>query len=247
MQQSNAYIIAFATGLTIVLGGLLSITAVSLKDRQQREVKLETRKQILSAVMNVEGKSKQELSEIYDKRIASITVNYDGEIIEDVVAEEVKVDKQYKLKPEDRNYPVFKFMSEADPNKLEAVIVPVYGFGLWDYIWGYVALEENLSTVKGVSFDHKAETPGLGARITDSEIQQRYQGKNIYDQSGELVAVKMLKGESNSEDKKDMNHIDGMSGATITGNGVNDMLKNYLTYYESYFKSLKGTSSMSSL
>ena len=245
MQQSNAYIILFATGLTIVLGGLLSITAVSLKDRQQMEIKLETRKQILSAVMDVEGKSKQELSEIYDKRISSITVNYDGEEIDGVAAENVKVDKQYKVKQEDRQYPVFKFMSESDPNKLEAVIVPVYGFGLWDYIWGYVALKDDLNTIQGVSFDHKAETPGLGARITDAEVQQRYQGKNIYNESGELVSVNMLKGENNPS--KNEHQVDGMSGATITGRGVNDMLKNYLTSYESYFKKLKGSSSLSSL
>lgn len=246
MQQSNAYIIAFATGLTIVLGGLLSITAVSLKERQQKEIELDTRKQILSSVMNIEGKSKQELSEIYDARISSITINFDGEVIEGVVAEKVKVDKQYKVKAEDRQYPVYKFMSESDPNKLEAVIVPVYGFGLWDYIWGYVALKEDLNTIQGVSFDHKAETPGLGARITDLEIQERYKGKNIYNNSGELVSVNMLKGENNPN--KDINHeIDGMSGATITGNGVNAMLKNYLTSYESYFKKLKGSSSISSL
>jgi len=246
VQQSNAYIIAFATGLTIVLGGLLSITAVSLKERQQKEIELDTRKQILSSVMNIEGKSKQELSEIYDARISSITINFDGEVIEGVVAEKVKVDKQYKVKAEDRQYPVYKFMSESDPNKLEAVIVPVYGFGLWDYIWGYVALKEDLNTIQGVSFDHKAETPGLGARITDLEIQERYKGKNIYNNSGELVSVNMLKGENNPN--KDINHeIDGMSGATITGNGVNAMLKNYLTSYESYFKKLKGSSSISSL
>ncbi|MEM1135697.1 MAG: NADH:ubiquinone reductase (Na(+)-transporting) subunit C [Bacteroidota bacterium] len=245
MQQSNAYIIAFAAGLTIVLGGLLSVTAVSLKERQKMEIELEKKKQILSAVMDIEGISKQELAGIYDERIKSIAVNYDGEIQTEIVPEDVNIEKEYKKKPEDRIYPVYKFINESNPDNFESVIIPVFGFGLWDFIWGYVALESDLSTMKGVSFDHRGETPGLGARITDAVVQERFKGKNIYNSSGELVSVKMLKSENNAN--LDENEVDGMSGATITANGVNDMLLKYLNSYQTYFEKLKAEKSISSL
>ena len=245
MQQSNTYIILFAAGLTIVLGGLLSLAAVGLKEQQQISIELDTKKQILSAVMDVQGQSKQDLAKVYENRIKSLAVNYDGEVQEGVVPEDIKVDKEYKKKPEDRVYPVYMYTNEGNPEKYDAIIVPVYGFGLWDYIWGYVALEDDFNTLKGVSFDHKGETPGLGARITDLPVQQRYKGKKIYNDSGELVSVDMVKGENHSNLGE--HEVDGLSGATMTANGVNEMLTKYLTAYQSYLKKLKGGESISSL
>ena len=108
--------------------------------------------------------------------------------------------------------------------------------GLWDWISGYIALESDLNTVKGIAFDHKQETPGLGARITTSEVQERYKGKEIFDGS-ELVSVSMVKGEGNPG--LSSHQVDGMSGATITGKGVNQMLEHYLECYTSYFEKIK--------
>ena len=105
----------------------------------------------------------------------------------------------------------------------------MFGNGLWDWISGFVALDKDLNKVVGVAFDHKAETPGLGARISSNEIQDRYKGKEIFDGLGNLVSVRMLKKENNSE--LNIHEVDGMSGATITANGLNDMLKNYLDCY----------------
>ena len=75
-------------------------------------------------------------------------------------------------------------------------------------------------------------------------MQARFVGKELYDDKGELVSVKMLKGESNSESKLDKHHVDGMSGATITGNGLNDMLKNYFKHYQSYFNKKGATATL---
>ena len=101
-----------------------------------------------------------------------------------------------------------------------------------------MALDSQLETVIGISFGHKAETPGLGARISDDPIvSERFEGKKIYDTSGKLVSVSMVKGEKGAA--LDDHHVDGMSGATLTGNGVNKMLLEYLNCYESYFKKVK--------
>jgi Na+-transporting NADH:ubiquinone oxidoreductase subunit C len=181
---------------------------------------------------------------IYNKRINSLVVNYKGEEIktdskgQPMVAEKVDVSKNYKLKPEERLFPVFKYISAEDSTNIEAYILPVYGNGLWDRIWGFMALDSKLETVKGMSFGHKAETPGLGARISDDPvIRERYEGKKIYDNQGKLVSVDMVKGEKGNP--LDEHHVDGMSGATMTGNGVNKMLKEYLNCYQSYFEKVK--------
>ena len=114
----------------------------------------------------------------------------------------------------------------------------MYGAGLWDAIWGYIALDTDLETIKGVAFGHAGETPGLGARITSPEIQDRYKGKKIYDTAGDLISVEMLRGENNAVSLLDDYHVDGMSGATLTARGVNDMLKNYFQHYMPFLKNI---------
>ena len=242
MRQSNTYIVIFTLITTVFVGGTLAVTSILLGPQQAKSIEFDTKSQILSAVMELSDKD--DVLGIYDKRIESLVVNFKGEEVktdakgQPLVAEKVDVAKNYKLKREERLLPIFKYISESDPNQVEAYILPVYGNGLWDRIWGFVALDNSLEVVKGVSFGHKAETPGLGARISeDPVISQRYEGKKIYDSKGKLVSVAMVKGEKGAP--LDEHHVDGMSGATMTGNGVNKMLMDYLTCYESYFKKVK--------
>ncbi|QCK14748.1 NADH:ubiquinone reductase (Na(+)-transporting) subunit C [Mangrovivirga cuniculi] len=130
-------------------------------------------------------------------------------------------------------FPVFKY-TEGEGDNVDAYIFPVYGNGLWNNIFGYIALENNLNVIKGVSFGHVGETPGLGARITNQDVKSRYNGKTIFSDGGELVSVTMVKGEGNPEEKLGPHKVDGMSGATLTANGVNQMLDAYLHYYLNY-------------
>jgi len=245
VQQSNTYIIVFSAVLTIVLGGLLSLANQGLKPMQQKSEELDTKKKILSAVTDLKGVKGNEVLEKYSQSIESIVVNMDGEKVEkdekgiDIVAENVNVAKNFKKAPEDRLYPVFKYHKAGDKDAVEAYIFPVYGKGLWGPIWGFIALDTDLNTIKGVSFDHKTETPGLGARITTKEISDRYTGKKVYDDSGDIASIVMLKGENNPSSKLDAHHIDGMSGATLTANGVNEMLVDYFLYYQGYMKKAK--------
>ena len=243
MRQSNVYVIGFSAGLTIILGGLLSFAALGLRPIQQEQVALDTQKKILGAVMDLQPTD--DVPAIYQQRIQSLVVNAQGEEVkeidgEPVVAEGIDVGKQFKLPPEDRLYPVYKLMSENNPDQVDAFILPVYGNGLWDNIWGYLALEQDLTTVRGAVFDHAGETPGLGARITSVEVQERFEGKKIYDDLGALVGISMVKGESGDPSIYGDNEVDGLSGATITAVGVNNMLRNYLTYYEPYLEKATG-------
>lgn len=245
MQQSNTYIIVFSAILTIVLGGLLSLANQGLKPMQQKSIELDTKKKILSAVTDLKGKKGKEVLEMYRNTIESFAVNIDGDIVEKgengttIIAENIDIAKSYKLLPEERLYPIFKYHTDGNKDDVKAYILPVYGKGLWGPIWGFVALETDLNTIKGASFDHKTETPGLGARITTPEIQHRFIGKKIFDEKGDLVSVSMLKGEHNVASKLDEHHIDGMSGATLTGKGMNHMLNDYFNYYKAYIKKAK--------
>ena len=243
MQLSNTYIIVFTAIMTIIIGGALSLANQLLKPAQTRAIKLDTRTQILNAVMDLqEG---DDILAIYDDRIDGFVVNISGdEITADskgnpILADKVNIIRNFKKKPEEREYPVFKFTSKDDPLKIEAYIFPVYGNGLWNNIFGFVALESDLNTIKGVSFGHVGETPGLGARITESEIEDRYIGKKIFDNQGKFMSVTMLKGEKKDPSMFGPHEVDGMSGATITARGLNAMLKEYLHDYEAFIKKIQ--------
>lgn len=252
MRQSNAYIIIFSAIMTIILGGLLSITSVGLKPLQDQQVELDTKRKILGAVMDISNlKTDQEVIDLYAKRVKSSVVDINAQPVETddrgnpMIAERINIQKNHKRTKEERYYPIFKVMNEMDPTKVEAYVFPMFGAGLWDWISGFVALEGDLNTVKGVAFDHKQETPGLGARITDLEVRDRFKGKEIYDDGGDLVSVTMLKGEANSGLTE--HQVDGLSGATLTAKGVNQMLEYYLSCYGTYIEQQKSGASVASL
>ncbi|XOV91399.1 MAG: NADH:ubiquinone reductase (Na(+)-transporting) subunit C [Bacteroidota bacterium] len=245
MQRSNTYIIIFSIVLTVILGGMLSLASVGLKPMQDKQIELDTKKKILGAVMDISSiKDPNEILALYDKKVESIVVDAKGNPIEKnqkgepIFAEKVSVQKNYRLKKEDRIYPVFKF--KADDGSIDAYVFPMWGNGLWDWISAYMAIDSDLNTVRGIAFDHKSETPGLGARIVTPEIQSRYVGKEIYDDSGDLVSIKMVKGEGNSGLTD--HEVDGMSGATMTGKGVNAMILQYLGCYQPYIDKVKSES-----
>lgn len=218
--------------MTIFFGTLLSFTRMKLGPIQKVQVEIDTKKKILGAVMDISTLSSDEVLELYNKKMSSVVLDILGNEVlasdgEKLTAEEINIQKNYKIEKNDRDYPVFMFSD--DGNTIDYYIFPMFGNGLWDWISGFVALDKDLNKVVGVAFDHKAETPGLGARISSNEIQDRYKGKEIFDGLGNLVSVRMLKKENNSE--LNIHEVDGMSGATITANGLNDMLKNYLDCY----------------
>jgi Na+-transporting NADH:ubiquinone oxidoreductase subunit C len=221
-----------------------------LKPRQQRSIELDTKQKILGAVVDIKKMKGAEILETYNKTIEGIVVDINGNTVEQdtdgnaVEASDVDVAKNFKKLPEDRLFPVYKYHQPGNPEDVEAFILPVYGNGLWGNIWGYIALDTDLNTLKGAVFDHASETPGLGARITAPDVQDRYVGKKIFDESGNLKSVAMLKGENNPSSALDEHHIDGLSGATITGNGVNAMLRNYFEYYDAYFQKIGNNKSV---
>jgi Na+-transporting NADH:ubiquinone oxidoreductase subunit C len=251
VQQSNTYVIVYSAVLTVILGLLLSGSAQILGPKQKEAIALDKKKQILGAVISAEeigAMTPAQVNEFYNSHISSTVVDINGKEVTDggVTAELVEIAKDYKKPADQRAYPVFIYHAEGDPSDVKSYVLPLYGAGLWDAIWGYIALETDMNTVGGITLAHASETPGLGARITEGEVQARYVGKKIFDESGELVAVQMMKGEG-KDYSSDVHKVDGMSGATITANGVNNMLKAYLGNYEAYIKAHSSNSAVAGL
>jgi Na+-transporting NADH:ubiquinone oxidoreductase subunit C len=231
--------------LTAVAALMLSFLATSLKPLHDMNEAIFNKRGILSAVQSafdteVKDMSDEQVATIFDESVEQIVLDMDGNTVEPSVllergykgelAEHVEMTKEKKRPEADRILPLFIY----NDNGTKYYIVSVIGSGLWDEIWGNVALEEDLNTVAGVTFDHKAETPGLGAEIKDNKIwKSLFTGKKIYN-DGVYTSVVVRK------NAKDPNfEIDAISGATITSVGVTEMLDRGIKYYEPYLNKLK--------
>lgn len=222
----------FAAIMVVIVGALLAFAATSLKDLQDENVKKEKMQNILASVGVVVEREEapNQFTSVIKEQLA---LKVDGSVDESAKAFDIDLKSELSKKVEEQRFPLY--VAEQDGKKF--YIVPLRGAGLWDAIWGYVALEEDLNTIKGTVFDHKGETPGLGAEITQKWFQDRFVGEKIMDQSGEIVGVAVAKG--NTSQAKDDNKVDAISGATITGDGVTAMIKERLSNYKNYFANKK--------
>lgn len=231
-SYSNTYIFLFSSIMVIVVAAILSVAAMTLQPMQKKNVEINKKQNILTSI-NLQSDAKSAES-LYDKYIQeSYAINSKGERVDGVNAFKIDMKKELAKKLEERNLPVF--VSTLEDSK--QYIIPVYGKGLWGPIWGYVSLKDDLSTIYGANFAHKGETPGLGAEIETKEFQEQFIGKEIYNNQGQFISVSVLKG--GTADPNSKYEVDGISGGTITSNGVDDMLKDCLSSYESFFKELK--------
>ena len=231
-RNSNGYTFMFAAIMVVVVGSLLAFAATSLKDLQDENIKKEKMQNILASV-GVVVEREQAPSQFTSVIKEQLALKIDGSVDESSKAFDIDLKNELSKKVEDQRFPLY--VAEQDGKKF--YIVPLRGAGLWDAIWGYVALEEDLNTIKGTVFDHKGETPGLGAEITQKWFQDRFVGEKIMNQSGEIVGVEVAKG--NTSQAKDDNKVDAISGSTITGNGVTNMIKERLSNYKNYFAKQK--------
>jgi Na+-transporting NADH:ubiquinone oxidoreductase subunit C len=228
--DSNSYTFGFATIMVVLVAALLSYAAIGLKPLQDRNIELEKQQNILNSVgVNVE---RDFAEEAYSKYINDeLVLNYKGEEV-DGSAFEIELSKEIKKDSSSQLLPLF--ISNIDDEK--QYIIPLRGKGLWGPIWGFIALEEDLNTVYGAVFDHKSETPGLGAEINQYDIfQKQFEGKTIFE-GEDFKSIKVVKG---GAPDNDYHAVDGISGGTITSDGVTDMLLERLNMYLPYFSKVK--------
>ena len=234
-KNSNSFTFTFAVIMVVVVGALLALTYSSLKPFQTENVRREKMQNILSA-MNVQV-SRDEAPELYGKYIVDTkVVDADGRPAEGD-AFELEALKQYRdekarvITADQMKYPVY--IANKDGRTL--YILPVVGTGLWGPIWGYVSVADDGRTVVGSTFDHKGETPGLGAEIATPIFTDQFPGKTFVDDRGDFTGIKVYKGGSQTTDP---HGVDGISGGTITSDGVDEMLRRTLAIYDKYLRTV---------
>tara|TARA_B110000444_G_C18851980_1_gene606537 strand:- start:16471 stop:17202 length:732 start_codon:yes stop_codon:yes gene_type:complete len=234
-RDSNAYTFLFSAIMVFIVAASLAATATSLQDIQAENVRKEKMQNILATIGVVVEREKA--PEVYTKYIIEeLSLLSDGTIDRGVDAFKLKLNLEIKKPINQQRFPLY--LAEVDSSQY--YIVPLRGSGLWDAIWGYVALEGDRSTIKGAVFDHKGETAGLGAEITQKWFQDSFTGEKVLNQNGDLVGINVSKTNNDPDgNDKDDNEVDAISGATITGDGVTDMIKERLQNYLSYFNSKK--------
>jgi Na+-transporting NADH:ubiquinone oxidoreductase subunit C len=217
--------------MVITVAAILSIVAMQLQPMQKKNVERNKKQNILLS-LNIES-TKDNAIEKYDQYITeSYVVNHNGEIKEGVEAFPVRLEKELEKQLEERNLPVYVGSKEGE----KVYVLPVRGKGLWGPIWGYVAIEDDFNTIYGTNFAHQSETPGLGAEIANRPFQKQFIGKKIFDESGKFVSVDVIKGDAPPAAE---HAVDGISGGTITSNGVDKMLKDVIGDYVPYLKKMR--------
>ncbi|MDF1571811.1 MAG: NADH:ubiquinone reductase (Na(+)-transporting) subunit C [Bacteroidales bacterium] len=236
-SYSNTYIFIFSVIMVVVVAVLLSFVAMQLKPLQDLNQEIERKEDILASVGEAEDVSDVKdknafIEQEFEKYIAdSYVVNFNGETVDrDAFEVTLNIKVQADKPVEERLYPVFVYTAEGGAHKY---IVPVRGKGLWGPIWGYMAFEPDMNTIAGAIFDHSKETPGLGAEINTNWFEEEFIGKKIFNEQGEFVSIGVLK---NAETANNPHAVDAISGGTITSNGLDDMLEDYLAGYVAHFK-----------
>ena len=233
---SNRYIFVFSTVMVMGVATLLSFVAEQLKPFQEKNVEIEKKLDILRSVgiaRDMEDVKDKDtfVEEAYEENITrSFAIDAGGETIQDVDAFKINIKAELARDPEERTLPVYVFV---DKDGTEIFIMPLEGKGLWGPIWGYISLEEDMSTIYGAIFAHAKETPGLGAEIDTEWYQEQFLGKRIFDDAGEFTSVRVVKG---GADPADPHAVDAISGGTITSVALQEMMEECLGNYETFFK-----------
>lgn len=236
MQQTNWYTLLFAFGMSAIVALGLTSMREAWKDRQKANELLFNKTQILNSVMEVTPDT--DVEAVFDEKVKGFLVGNDGQMGDANTVKALEVSSPLELKKVQEageELPVYTFENDKGETRY---IIPTFGAGLWGWISSFVALESDRNTIAGISFDHETETPGLGAKIKDDPgFYIDFKGEKIINADGAVVGVLVRKGNNDplNSDKSD-HTIDAISGATITGDGVEEMLQSDLARYESFLK-----------
>lgn len=238
-KESNGYTFGFAIAMVVVVGAVLALIAMATKPFKDTNDEVKKKMDIVKALLpkdeseKINRKNAEEEFAKYVNLENALVIDLNGKKKEGKEAFDVDIRKENRdktLSEEDKNYPLF--IAEIEGKK--AYIIPVVGKGLWGPIWGNVCLDEDMRTIKGATFDHKGETPGLGAEIKQAFFIKGWLGEKVSNEDGEFEKFEVVKDKSGTKDKK----IDGITGGTITSKGVEEMVNRCLQPYTKYFQNL---------
>ena len=247
-MHSTNYIVGFVAIMTTIVAIVLTALFLGLKDKSDQNAAIFNKRAILSAIKGQLEKdpkdmSDEEILEVFNSKIEQVTLDMSGNEVPATEiealgykggqAENIDMKKEKKKPEEDRVLPLYIF----DTGSEKIYIISVRGNGLWDEIWGNIAIDSDLNTIVGAAFDHQGETPGLGAEIKDNpSFPNMFKGKKIYDESGKYLSVVGVKG---GNTKSNPHKVDVIAGATVTSDGVSEMMVRGIKYYEPYFNKIQ--------
>lgn len=235
-MHSNSYILRFVLIMTTVVALLLSVVYFSFKERSAVNEAVFNKRGIIAAINDylptpVSKMSDEQVLELFANNMNQVVLDMSGNVVDSLMAENINLAKERKKPESERLLPLYVY----DANGQKYYIMSIRGNGLWDAIWGSIAVKSDFSTVVGASFDHTGETPGLGAEIKDNPaFSERFKNKQLTN-DGSYTSVQVVKGSV----KYPSYQVDGISGATVTCNGVTEMLVRGIGYYLPYFEKIK--------
>lgn len=244
--EKNSYTVIFAALMVLVVGSLLAYLAMALLPNIKENERFNKQQTILYAMgVNENGDDAGSVSFIPTDKVEGefgnfikeqLVIDQNGKVSKNDEAFLIDLKKQLAAKKRGQPYELPLLIGERDKEKF--YVIPMYGKGLWDAIWGYVALDDSM-TVQGVYFDHKAETPGLGANIKMRYFMDDFEGETIM-KGTQYSGIAVAKGNNDPLNKtKDDNEVDALAGATITGNGVAAMIKESINLYKDYLETIR--------
>lgn len=242
--NGNAYTVIYTTIVVTLVAAILAFVAMTLKPKQDANIKAETISQMLTAAQfytkdECSAMGNDKVLEAYSQNIKeAYTINLKGEKVRDLNTEVKSIELQDGLKAQNKNIkdgsdaadlPVYVFNKDGK----SVTVVPVYGAGLWGPIWGYIALDEDLQTIVGAYFDHDSETPGLGAKIKDDpSFRAEFIGKKVNVASDPVFSV--VKVVTSADENSS---VDAITGATMTSKGLGEAIAFWLKAYAPFLSS----------
>ena len=237
-KDSIQNILMIGIGLCLVCAAVISIIAVGLKELQKNNAILDQQKKIVAAA-DLQGFYGS--TEVAFDSIEEIIIDIEEGLITNDSTE--KYDLSKELRDPSRHIVLSsiediatikkrenfsKIFLEYREGQLNTVILPVRGYGLWGILYGYLAISSDLNTIVGLEFYEHKETPGLGAEVDNPKWKALWRGKKIYDENGEIL-IKVVKGKVDNSNDMSTYEVDGLSGATLTSNGVSNLLAYWLS------------------
>lgn len=231
--ENSTYTIIYAALMVFLVALGLSFTHQALNDKQKKNVEIDKMQQILRS-LRIEA-STDEAEKIFNDLISdAYLIDLKSGAKKESSSGTQPTDSAFVVNVANREgFPVY----EAEIDGVKKYIIPMNGKGLWGPIWGYLALDSDASTIYGVDFGHESETPGLGAEITHDFFRKQFEGKNLFkNEEFKSIAV-VKKGKSVS----DRDYIDGISGGTITSQGVGAMLYDNVGEYKKFLENVRSS------
>ncbi|MGB6850680.1 MAG: Na(+)-translocating NADH-quinone reductase subunit C [Thermoanaerobaculia bacterium] len=241
MQRSPLYTILFATAVCIVCAVVVSSAAVSLKERQDINSALEKQRNVLIAAGLLGDEEKVSQDEIENRfaTIRSIVIDMEtGEEAPDIDPQTFDQKKEATNPDTSRVAPAnpalvkrlpdhaLVYLVQGESGEIDMIILPVEGYGLWSTLYGFIALDADLETVRGITFYEHKETPGLGGEVDNPGWKAKWKGRMVYGEDG-LPELEVIKGQAGPP-AEDPFRVDGLSGATLTSRGVTNLVHFWL-------------------